>query len=62
MGVEPTEWAGYPIVDGYVDTGAFLGWLNISADPWIWSLSLNKYIYLPEEFVAEAGAWSYFPQ
>lgn len=60
--VEPTGWAGYPIEDGYVNTGAFMGWLEVSADPWIWSVSLNSYIYLPEGHVDGSGAWTYIPQ
>jgi hypothetical protein len=59
---EPDTWGGYVISDSeWVDTETWLGWINISADPWIWNVDMNKYIYLPEEFVGEAGAWSYFP-
>lgn len=59
----PTEWAGYPRrPDGYVDTTPFLGWIWVSdATDYVWCINLNKYIYLPEEFVSESGAWSYFP-
>ncbi|MEX0324572.1 MAG: hypothetical protein AB3N33_00650 [Puniceicoccaceae bacterium] len=59
----PTTWAGYDIVqDGYVDTTPWLGWIWVTPDsPWVWSLSLTKYLYLPEEFVGESGAWMYIP-
>lgn len=60
-GIEPTggdTWAGYPIIQGiYVDS--FMGFLEISADPQIYSFSLNKYIYMPENFVSQSGAWAY---
>ena len=53
-------WAGYPLAEGgYVDTGTFFGWLNILGDPWAWSLTFSKYIYLPENYVAASGGWMY---
>lgn len=44
-----------------VDTGTFLGWLEVTEDPWVYSYSLEKYIFLPEGFIDESGAWSYIP-
>jgi hypothetical protein len=57
-------WAGYPIgPDGYVNTGAFMGWLWVSADhDFVWSVDLGKYIYLPESLVTGSGSWSYIPR
>ena len=58
----PTTWAGYPIIPpGYVDTAGFMGWLYIGYSPVLWSVSLNGWIYLPEESVAPDGrsAWVY---
>lgn len=53
-------WAGWPIIDGtFVDTGSFLGFLEISADPWQWSYDLNRYIFLPESSVTGSGGWLY---
>ncbi|MEX0330408.1 MAG: GDSL-type esterase/lipase family protein [Puniceicoccaceae bacterium] len=54
-------WAGIPIanVTRDVDTGGFLGWLNVSQGDWVWSYSLNAYLYCPEENISEAGAWVY---
>jgi hypothetical protein len=55
-----TTWADYDIGEnGWVDTTPWLSWINVSAGDYIWSASLNKYIYLPESFVSEAGAWTY---
>ena len=54
----PTEWAGYPILeDGWVDTGAMLGPLNIALSPWIYAEDMLRWIYLPEEYVTPFGAW-----
>lgn len=55
-------WAGYPIVDGWVDTGAMAGLLQVESAPWVYSLDLGKYIYLDETYVGESGAWAYVPQ
>jgi hypothetical protein len=57
------EWAGYLIdEDGRtVDTGAYLGVVDIAADPWVWVYDLGKYIYLPESHVMGGGGWSFFP-
>lgn len=60
--VEPATWAGYAIDEetGNVDTGAWLGWLNVTNAPWIYSYSLGNYIYLNESDVdPEGGAWAY---
>ena len=55
-------WAGYPVDEkGWVDTEDWMGWLNGTHAPWIWSESMNGYIYLPEENVSDIGAWLYAP-
>lgn len=58
-----TGWAGYPVEeDGVsVDTGSFLGWINIQHDPWIWVYSLDKYIYMPSEGMDASGSWTWLP-
>ena len=56
----PTSWAGYPIVNGgYVDTANWLGWLEVSQAPWVWSNNLNGWMYLPEDHVTGSGSWMY---
>jgi hypothetical protein len=59
----PPTWAGYPIADetGNVDTTPWLNWINVAAAPWIYSYGLSGWLYCPEEFVSEAGAWVYLP-
>ncbi|MEX0331206.1 MAG: hypothetical protein AB3N64_07265 [Puniceicoccaceae bacterium] len=56
---DATIWARYLAhSDGVnVDTGDFLGWINISSPPWVYVYSLDNYVYLPEEFVQDSGAW-----
>jgi hypothetical protein len=53
-------WAGLPVSDvGDVDTDTWMGWLNINMEPYVWSYSLNQYIYLEESAVGEGGGWTY---
>lgn len=60
--VEEELWAGFPFRDdGFVDTGDFLGLLWIMENGFVWSDQLRRFIYLPEEFVSESGAWIYVP-
>jgi hypothetical protein len=64
VATESTSWAGFSKrEDNYVDTDGFLGWIRVSdASDYIWSVSLSKYIYLPEGFVSDSGAWTYVPK
>lgn len=59
--IEPTgEWAGYPVLpSGDVDTGGFLGWINVSGGDFVWVWSLGKYIYMPEPAADSTGAWGF---
>jgi hypothetical protein len=54
-------WYGYPVdAFGYVNTGRpgwFNGFLHVTNDPWIWSVALNQYIYIPDD-----SGWTYFPK
>ena len=53
-------WAGYPMDEaGNVDTGTWLGWINVAAGDYVWSYTLNQWMYLPEAGVTEAGSCSY---
>jgi hypothetical protein len=55
-----TSWGGYPIANdaGDVDTGDWLGWINVSAAPYIFSYSLG-WIYMTEPDAAATGSWGY---
>lgn len=55
----PSTWAGFPLdEDGWVDTGDFMGMLNVVGD-FVYSFSLDQWLYLPESAVFESGAWTY---
>lgn len=58
------NWASYLYYDdvGSVNTGNFIGWIDVSTAPWIYSYGLDKFIFLPEENVTPEGAWSYIPK
>lgn len=59
----PETWAGYTLVDGtLVDTTPLLGWLYVADAPWLYSYSLNRYIYADEQAFASGGAWIYVPR
>jgi len=59
---EGLQWGGYPLssLDGDVDTGNWLGWLNINPASYLWSYSLNGWIYMEEPAAEAVGAWAYF--
>lgn len=41
-----------------VNTGEnLLGWLNVREGPFVYSYSLERYIFLPEEIVSPVGTW-----
>jgi hypothetical protein len=44
---------------GWVDTGNWMGWLNTAEDPWIWSISLECWIYFPHGSLSDYGSWFY---
>jgi hypothetical protein len=57
-----TYWNGRPVDEnGWTDTGTSLGWLNVRHAPWTWSPSYQKWMYLPESNLAQAGTWTYIP-
>ncbi|MEX0324621.1 MAG: hypothetical protein AB3N33_00900 [Puniceicoccaceae bacterium] len=59
-GVEQQIWAGYPVDEaGNVDTMQWLGFINVASGDWVWSYTLSKYIYLPENLVGDGGSWTY---
>jgi hypothetical protein len=59
---EPTLWAGYEVdALGWINTEGWMGYLNVTAAPWVWSATLAKYLYMPEANVSESGAWVYAP-
>jgi hypothetical protein len=59
--LNPT-WYGYPITDDgvSVDTGSFLGWVDISFDPWIYLYATGDYVYTGAGF-SGSGGWVFWP-
>ena len=54
--VSPT----FPVrAEGNVDTGPWLGYLNVLAGDWVWSYSLAGWLYLPADMVTDTGSWTY---
>lgn len=45
---------------GWTDTGDWMGWLYVTHAPWVFSDSLNGWIYIEADgFDAESGGWTY---
>jgi len=45
--------------NGDVDTGDWLGWINIQKRPWIYAYSLDSWIWINEANINDQGAWAY---
>lgn len=43
----------------YVDTGDWLGWLEISGNPWFWNLSVSEWMYIQHESAESQTGWVY---
>lgn len=57
-GMEP--WFGYtPDAEGWVNAEDWMGWLNVLGAPWVYSLSLQGWTYIPSEQSLEGGGWVY---
>jgi hypothetical protein len=57
--VEQT-WAGFPVDEsGNCDTGDFLGYINVSEAPKVYSYACKTYLYMDESYVGPGGAWAY---
>ena len=58
--VTPDTWAGYPVSqDGVVDTVSWMGFINVSQDPYVWVYGLGQWMYLHELMVTPLGSWAY---
>jgi len=57
-------WAGWPVeMPSYtINTEGLLGWLDVEHAPWVFSFSLERWIYLPEENITPDDAWVYLPR
>jgi len=56
----PNPWEVYNISpEGWADTQNWMGLLNVANAPWVYSDSLKRYIYIPNQGIRETGAWVY---
>lgn len=55
------KWGPWDVIDaaGNVNTGSWMGYLNVSGDPYIWSYSLGSYMYIAPNSVTTGGGWVY---
>ena len=62
--VTPTTWAGYAIgEDGRsVDTGNFLGWVDIALGNWVYVVDLDQWAYASEDNIDNDGGWIWINQ
>lgn len=60
---DSATWAGYPVNEfGQANTEkAFMKWINVTHDPWVWLYSIPRWAYLPEASVEDYGCWVYLP-
>ncbi|NDV61648.1 hypothetical protein G0Q06_04215 [Puniceicoccales bacterium CK1056] len=58
----PASWGPYIISNGWADTGAWLGWLKVDNDPWVWSDSLQSWMNLPPDTLEAGEGWVFVPR
>ncbi|MEX0322666.1 MAG: hypothetical protein AB3N63_10940 [Puniceicoccaceae bacterium] len=59
---QPFElWMGYPVVEGWVNTGDWLGLVYVMEDPWIYLDSTSSWVFAPVEGETDTGNWLYIP-
>jgi len=52
------DWYGFSVDEnGWVNTGDWIGWVNVIYDPWIWSTSLDKYVTITDD-----SGWVFVPK
>lgn len=54
----PGPFADYDVMDGYIDTGDWMGVIEVSSYPWIYSFDLASWLYVGSENGTD-GIWSY---
>lgn len=56
-------WKGLTLVDGFwVQNRGQMGWIHVESEPWIWSASLEEWVFLPEDSEpGVSGIWYYMP-
>lgn len=60
---DASAWAGYLVrEEKFIDSGAFMGTILITHEPWLFSYRLNSWIYGMESTFNSTGAWAFYPQ
>ncbi len=58
-----TYWGDYEISSNWtVDTGDWLGVLNVYWDPWVYHYKTGNYLYIPQGSPTATGGWTYIPK
>ena len=47
LSIDCVNWCGFPILGGHAETGSWLGWLYVAAEPWVFSYALDNWLYVP---------------
>lgn len=59
-GSQTPTWAGYEMTpEGDVDTADWMGWINVANPPWVYSYSLNAWMFMEEPAEGSPGSWAY---
>jgi parallel beta-helix repeat protein len=58
---EFAAWRNHSVIhDGWTFTGEqYLGWVFVSSEPWLYSLSIGKWIYSPASYFSSNACWVY---
>jgi hypothetical protein len=54
-------WMGYAVMDGWADTGDWLGKVYVPEDPWIYVYDVMSWMLMPMEGSSMEGNWVYVP-
>ena len=54
----PEAWGSFPIQNNtWVNTGDWLGWINVRYDPWIWRDDPGEWVYIPAQSASQGTGW-----
>lgn len=55
------SWMGYPVMDGWADTGDYLGMVYVVEAPWIYVYDTMSWMLAPNDGGTDMGNWVYLP-
>lgn len=62
-GAQAQTWLGFPVdPNGDADTGDWMGWFYVPEAPWVYSYSLDRYVYTEEVWADGFGTYLYIPR